>query len=70
MQLRIAERSAVRVQRMQGTEMLWLQPVGAEAILQIREASLSEDGRLQDYLSRRPGLSAYPPSPTGIGLIS
>lgn len=42
-------------QRVKGTEMFWLQPVGAEAILQIRAASLSEDGRLQDYLSRRPG---------------
>jgi len=42
-------------QRVKGTEMFWLQPVGAEAILQIRAASLSKDGRLQDYLSQRPG---------------
>jgi len=42
-------------QRVKGTEMFWLQPVGAEAILQIRAASLSEDGRLQDYLRNRPG---------------
>lgn len=41
--------------RVKGTEMFWLQPEGAEAILQIRAASLSEDGRLQDYLQRRPG---------------
>lgn len=41
--------------RVKGTEMFWLQPAGAEAILQIRAASLSEDGRLQDYLNRRPG---------------
>jgi hypothetical protein len=41
--------------RVKGTEMFWLQPAGAEAILQIRAASLSEDGRLQDYLHRRPG---------------
>jgi len=38
-----------------GTEMFWLQPEGAEAILQIRAASLSEDGRLENYLRRRPG---------------
>jgi hypothetical protein len=41
--------------RVKGTEMFWLQPEGAEAILQIRAASLSEDGRLADYLRRRPG---------------
>jgi hypothetical protein len=41
--------------RVKGTEMFWLQPAGAEAILQIRAASLSEDGRLHDYLRRRPG---------------
>jgi hypothetical protein len=41
--------------RVKGTEMFWLQPDGAEAILQIRAASLSEDGRLQDYLRHRPG---------------
>jgi hypothetical protein len=41
--------------RVKGTEMFWLQPAGAEAILQIRAASLSEDGRLHDYLSHRPG---------------
>lgn len=41
--------------RVKGTEMFWLQPAGAEAILQIRAASLSEDGRLEDFLRRRPG---------------
>jgi hypothetical protein len=41
--------------RVKGTEMFWLDPAGAEAILQIRAASLSEDGRLKDYLHRRPG---------------
>jgi hypothetical protein len=41
--------------RVKGTEMFWLQPAGAEAILQIRAASLSEDGRLEDYLRNRPG---------------
>ena len=41
--------------RVKGTEVFWLQTAGAEAILQIRAASLSEDGRLQDYLHHRPG---------------
>lgn len=41
--------------RVKGTEMFWLQPAGADAILQIRAASLSEDGRLDDYMRRRPG---------------
>jgi hypothetical protein len=41
-----------------GTEMFWNSPHGAEAILQLRAAHLCEDGRLEDYLKRRPG-SAY-----------
>ena len=41
--------------RVKGTEMFWNDPAGAEAILQIRAASLSDDGRLADYLARRPG---------------
>lgn len=41
--------------RVKGTEMFWLDPAGAEAILQIRAASLSEDGRMSDHLRRRPG---------------
>jgi len=41
--------------RVKGTEMFWSDPQGAEAILQIRAASLSDDGRLPDYLARRPG---------------
>jgi hypothetical protein len=41
--------------RVKGTEMFWLHPEGAEAILQIRAASLCEDGRLEEYLRRRPG---------------
>ncbi len=51
--------------RVKGTEMFWNDPRGAEAILQLRSAALSEDGRLDDYLRRRPG---YPfvrrPAPT------
>lgn len=41
--------------RVKGTEMFWDDPDGAEAILHIRAAALSEDGRLDDYLSGRPG---------------
>lgn len=41
--------------RVKGTEMFWDDPDGAEAILQIRAAAISDDGRLDDYLSRRPG---------------
>lgn len=41
--------------RVKGTEMFWNNPSGAEAILQIRAAALSDDGRLARFLSRRPG---------------
>lgn len=41
--------------RVKGTEMFWTDPAGAEAILQIRAAVVSEEGRLNDYLSNRPG---------------
>jgi hypothetical protein len=41
--------------RVKGTEMTWNDPDGAEAILQLRAAALCEDGRLDDYLRRRPG---------------
>jgi hypothetical protein len=41
--------------RVKGTEMFWNAPQGAEAILQLRSASLCEDNRLDDYLQRRPG---------------
>ena len=41
--------------RVKGTEMFWDDPDGAEAILQIRAAAISDDGRLDDYLTRRPG---------------
>jgi hypothetical protein len=44
--------------RTKGTEMFWNNPVGAEAILQIRAASLSDDDRLARFLAQRPG-SAY-----------
>jgi hypothetical protein len=41
--------------RVKGTEMFWDDPLGAEAILHLRAAALSDDGRLTDYLSQRPG---------------
>lgn len=42
--------------RVKGTEMFWNDSVkGGEAILQIRSAALSDDGRLDTYLARRPG---------------
>jgi hypothetical protein len=41
--------------RVKGTEMFWDDPDGAEAILHLRAAVLSEDGRLDNYLSKRPG---------------
>lgn len=41
--------------RVKGTEMFWNDPEGAEAILQVRAASLSDDERLVSHLSSRPG---------------
>ncbi|HRP05876.1 MAG TPA: hypothetical protein PLV87_13270 [Opitutaceae bacterium] len=42
--------------RVKGTEMFWNDSVrGGEAILHIRSAALSDDGRLDTYLERRPG---------------
>jgi hypothetical protein len=41
--------------RMKGTEKFWNDPAGAEAILQVRAALLSQDDRLANYLADRPG---------------
>lgn len=41
--------------RVKGTEMFWDDPAGAEAILRLRAASLSDDGRLDRHLATRPG---------------
>ncbi len=41
--------------RVKGTEMFWDDPDGAEAILRLRAAALSDDGRLERYLENRPG---------------
>jgi hypothetical protein len=41
--------------RVKGTEMYWNDPEGAEAMLQVRAAALSDDGRLTKHLGTRPG---------------
>jgi hypothetical protein len=41
--------------RAKGTEMFWNDPEGAEAILQVRAAALSDDDRLAKHLRTRPG---------------
>jgi hypothetical protein len=44
--------------RVKGTEKFWNNPDGAEAILQIRAAVLSEDDRLENYILNRPGCAS------------
>jgi hypothetical protein len=41
--------------RVKGSEKSWNDPEGAERILQVRAALLSEDGRLAKYMANRPG---------------
>lgn len=41
--------------RVKGRSKFWNRPDGAEAILQVRAALLSEDGRLERYFAERPG---------------
>jgi hypothetical protein len=41
--------------RVKGTEKSWDDPEGAEAILQVRAAVLSDDGRLERHVQSRPG---------------
>jgi hypothetical protein len=50
--------------RVKGSEMFWNAPDGAEAILQLRAASLSEDDRLDRHLRHRPGHPLTRPHPT------
>jgi hypothetical protein len=50
--------------RVKGSEMFWNAPHGAEAILQLRAASLSEDDRLDRHLRHRPGHPLTRPHPT------
>ena len=41
--------------RVKGTEKFWDHPEGAEAILQLRAAVLSDDDRLRTFITNRPG---------------
>jgi hypothetical protein len=41
--------------RVKGTEKFWDNPEGAEAILQVRAALLSDDDRLANFIAERPG---------------
>jgi hypothetical protein len=41
--------------RVKGKQKFWNRPSGAEAMLQVRAALLSEDGRLERYFAERPG---------------
>ena len=41
--------------RVKSRQMYWNRPGGAEAILQLRAAVLSEDDRLERYFAQRPG---------------
>jgi len=44
--------------RVKGTEKFWNNPKGAETILQVRAAVLSEDDRLREYILNRPGCAS------------
>lgn len=46
-------------QRVKGTEKTWNRPAGAEAILQVRAAILSDDDRLKQHIQSRPGNPHY-----------
>ncbi len=53
--------------RVKGTEMFWNDPDGAEAILQLRAAALSDDNRLTTHLTTRSGKPfAKPPKPSKV----
>jgi hypothetical protein len=41
--------------RVKSRQKYWNRPSGAEAILQLRAAVRSEDGRLERYFAQRPG---------------
>lgn len=45
--------------RVKGTEKFWNRPAGAESILQIRAAALSDDDRLSQWILNRPGSAHY-----------
>jgi hypothetical protein len=50
--------------RVKGTEKFWDNPEGAEAILQVRAAVLSDDNRLQTFIMSRPGSATRRPEET------
>lgn len=52
--------------RVKGTEMFWDDPAGAEAILHLRAAVLSDDDRLEQYLQNRPGSAFVRRESTGM----
>ena len=41
--------------RVKARQKFWNRPAGAEAILQVRAALLSQDGRLERYFAERSG---------------
>lgn len=45
--------------RVKGTEKFWNRPDGAETILQVRAAALSDDDRLSEWIRTRPGSYFY-----------
>jgi len=52
--------------RVKGSEMFWNDPIGAEAILQVRAGALCDDERLVRHLRQRPGcaFTRRPDSPS------
>jgi hypothetical protein len=53
--------------RVKGTEKFWDNPEGAEAILQLRAAALSDDDRLATYVKNRPGSAFRRHAPAELG---
>jgi hypothetical protein len=53
--------------RVKGTEKFWDNPEGAEAILQLRAAVLSDDDRLQTFVLSRPGSAIRGPETAEYG---
>lgn len=53
--------------RVKGTEKFWDRPEGAEAILQVRAAVLSDDDRLATHIDNRPGSAFRRHTPRKIG---
>jgi hypothetical protein len=53
--------------RVKGTEKFWDHPEGAEAILQLRAAVLSDDDRLATYVKNRPGSAFRRQAPAKLG---